>query len=233
MPQSADFEKILRESKNPLGTSVLLILSWIALSDENLDKSELQQLNQIAAASKSGSSLEPLLDLIKSRSTYAIKLASQVIKQHFIGEKAKLFLEMAIQMSIADGYLLPSENHILRFLADLLQISKLSLSEVFTEYTGRPLPDYSDPSYATYWTSRSSESKNQSKSHNLSKEDEAMSILGVQKGASMYEIKKAYKRLAQIHHPDKFSTLGDEAKEAAKINFQRIKDAYDYLVAYA
>ena len=60
-----------------------------------------------------------------------------------------------------------------------------------------------------------------------------MSILGVRKGASMYEIKKAYRRLAQIHHPDKFSTLGDEAKEAAKINFQRIKDAYDYLVAYA
>lgn len=45
-------------------------------------------------------------------------------------------------------------------------------------------------------------------------------ILGVPEDATEAEIKKAYKRLAAKHHPDK----GGDAEE-----FDRIKDAYDHL----
>lgn len=46
------------------------------------------------------------------------------------------------------------------------------------------------------------------------------SILGVSKGASQDEIKKAYRKLAMTHHPDKG---GDEAR------FKEINEAYDTL----
>ena len=46
-------------------------------------------------------------------------------------------------------------------------------------------------------------------------------ILGVQKGASDEEVKKAYRKLAHQHHPDKAS--GDEAK------FKEINEAYQVL----
>lgn len=46
-------------------------------------------------------------------------------------------------------------------------------------------------------------------------------ILGVQRGASKEEIKKAYKKLANKYHPDKES--GDETK------FKQIKEAYETL----
>ncbi|WP_249327998.1 DnaJ domain-containing protein [Pseudoalteromonas sp. S4488] len=230
MPAYTNFTRILKNSQNPLGTSVLLILSWIALSDGNLDDSELAQLQEIASASSSGSDINKLLEIIESRDVEAIRLASEVVKAHFTGTKARLFLEMAIQMSIADNYLLPSENHILRYISDLLNISKPLLNSIFTEFTGKAIPEPSDPSYASYW---SSQSRPNNSEDNLSRLDKAYVTLGIEKGATLQEIKKAYRKLAQMHHPDKYATLGEEATAAAKINFQRIKDAYDYLVTYA
>ena len=48
--------------------------------------------------------------------------------------------------------------------------------------------------------------------------------LGVQKGASDREIKKAYKRLAMKYHPDR--TQGDKEKEET---FKQVKEAYEVL----
>jgi molecular chaperone DnaJ len=50
------------------------------------------------------------------------------------------------------------------------------------------------------------------------------SVLGVSKGASEKDIKKAYKRLAMKYHPDK--NPGDTAAEAS---FKEVKEAYEVL----
>ena len=49
-------------------------------------------------------------------------------------------------------------------------------------------------------------------------------VLGVARGASEDEIKKAYRRLAMKHHPDR--NPGDHASEAA---FKESKEAYEVL----
>jgi DnaJ-class molecular chaperone len=51
-------------------------------------------------------------------------------------------------------------------------------------------------------------------------------LLGVKRTATAAELKKAYRKMAQKHHPD----LADEAnKERAKAEFQKIQQAYDVL----
>lgn len=239
----SEFERIVIRSQNELGTAVLLVLAWIAVSDGSVDEKEAKQLSEISAASKHGHEVEPFLRLVKDHDIKAIQLACEIVARHFRGERARLFLEMAIGMSIADGYLLPTENHILRFLADLLAVDSVGLNSLFVDVTGRGIPDPSDISSAKYW--RKWERDRSKSGHDSDKEDSARSspntnratqayaVLGLEFGASKEEIRKAFRRLAQVHHPDRFSSLGEESVAAATATFQRINEAYKYLVKHA
>lgn len=54
-------------------------------------------------------------------------------------------------------------------------------------------------------------------------------VLGLQKGASADEIKKAYRKLAVKWHPDKWSNGTDAEKKIAEENFKELAEAYDVL----
>lgn len=58
----------------------------------------------------------------------------------------------------------------------------------------------------------------------------ALQVLGLAEGASRQEIRRAYRRLAQAHHPDRFHAEGEAVMASASRRFQRIKQAYDYLM---
>ena len=55
----------------------------------------------------------------------------------------------------------------------------------------------------------------------------AYGILGIQRTASVIDIKKAYRSLAAKYHPDKVSYLGDEMKKVANEKFQQLSRAYE------
>ena len=55
----------------------------------------------------------------------------------------------------------------------------------------------------------------------------AYKILEVTSDATNDEIKKSYRRLVKIHHPDKLQNLDDGYKKIAKEKFQKIQDAYE------
>jgi len=57
------------------------------------------------------------------------------------------------------------------------------------------------------------------------KSDDFYEVLGVRKSATDAEIKKAYRKLAMMHHPDK----NQDDKAQAEENFKRVSEAYDIL----
>lgn len=57
--------------------------------------------------------------------------------------------------------------------------------------------------------------------------DAAYQVLEIEKSASDEEVKKAYKRLAVKHHPDKVSNLGPDVQRAAEERFKSISEAYE------
>ncbi|MBQ0056897.1 MAG: DnaJ domain-containing protein [Bacteroidales bacterium] len=54
-------------------------------------------------------------------------------------------------------------------------------------------------------------------------------VLGLKKGASAEEIKKAYRKLAVKWHPDKWQQASEADKKKAEENFKELAEAYDVL----
>ena len=52
-------------------------------------------------------------------------------------------------------------------------------------------------------------------------------MLEISPDATDDEVRKAYRKLALKHHPDKVSTLGEDVRKAAEKKFQEINAAYE------
>lgn len=77
---------------------------------------------------------------------------------------------------------------------------------------------------------RDSRQNKQEKSQNYEMNIEnACRILGIDRNASVEQIKEAYKKRVKEYHPDKVETLGEELKELAQQKTQEINLAYEFL----
>jgi DnaJ-domain-containing protein 1 len=226
-PALSKFETLLLTQRNPLGASVLLVLAWVASSDGVLEAVEADHLRKIATESGHPELIGPIVDVLKARDMEALQLACEFVGQHFNGARAFLFIELAIGMAAADGRLRPAENHVLRFLADLIGLSAEALRHTFAEATGHPLPEPADPSRASFWEAADRERASDPQTVR------AFAVLGLEERATRGQIKSAYRRLARVHHPDRFVQMGPEAVATATCTFRRIQDAYERLVAHA
>ena len=54
------------------------------------------------------------------------------------------------------------------------------------------------------------------------------SVLGVSRNASMDEIKKAYRKLSRMYHPD--ANVNNPNREQAEEKFKQIQEAYNRIV---
>lgn len=59
--------------------------------------------------------------------------------------------------------------------------------------------------------------------------EQAYKVLEVDPSASDDDVKKAYRKLALKHHPDKVATLGEDVKKAAEEKFRQINDAKEMI----
>jgi DnaJ like chaperone protein len=56
--------------------------------------------------------------------------------------------------------------------------------------------------------------------------DRALRMFGLSEGASVDEIRAAYRRLAKARHPDRFARLGPAAQATATAAFRRLQEAH-------
>ena len=238
------FPEALLSSNNKPQLCIATLLTWIASCDGKISAEESKKLAE-TGKSEDGFTIQDALIWVQDIEN--LRLACDTVRQ-LQDSYRTLFLQTAIGLAVEDGYLTFSENHILRFISDLLGFLPAQLNTLFQETTGSDLPLPGDPSRIDWWeqrerarsqdrSARSSgqaagngegNSRAQTPNEKMTRA-RALAILGLEEGVSENEIRENYIRLAKVHHPDRFASLGKEAVEASTKTFQRIQSAYQTL----
>ncbi|MBZ9557701.1 MULTISPECIES: DnaJ domain-containing protein [Modicisalibacter] len=323
------FELLLLKSRNQTDTAALLMLAWVMASKGSVLPEDRHYLDTLAARFRHGHALQPLIEIAAAQDLTALQLAAEVLQKDLWREQAHPFLSQAIGLATSDGPPSSANNHVLRFLADLLGVSPPTFAALFKEVAGRALPAPADPSHADYWQAREQtrhrhdsysgqgahagaeretpepdeatprqareswrerrarrreqarererqareaaerrareqrrreqeqareqrereerrERERQERERREREEEyarahrerpaygdpasRALRVLGLEDGASRQDIKKAYRRLAQAHHPDRVFSQGEQRMATASLRFQRIQQAYEILM---
>ncbi len=131
----------------------------------------------------------------------------------------RLFLDIQIQAAYADGYASGPVKHILQYTAKYLGLG-------FIDFT------YFDAIRGQYtrWQQNNTHQKQQYTYQNPQKSllDEAYELLCTTKQTSDSDLKKAYRRMMNQHHPDKLISKGlpEEMIKLATEKTQKIQAAY-------
>jgi len=129
----------------------------------------------------------------------------------------RMFIEIQVQAAYADGVMHPNEQAMLLHICDCLHITRNEYAQIeafiLAQMHGRAQGGAGAGSQQSPATSLK----------------DAYAILGVNEKVGDKEIKRAYRRLMNQHHPDKLVAKGlpEEMMQVAKEKTQEIKAAYE------
>lgn len=134
------------------------------------------------------------------------------LNEHLSNEQEKLkIIHLLSSIAMLDGSLTKNELWLLRELIRILELDQSDLETILKIYI----------------------KENQGVQNNnfsLSKAEECFNILEIPLNSSLKEIKKAYRKLAMMNHPDKFVSVGEKELRLAQERFLKIQQAYEYLI---
>jgi DnaJ like chaperone protein len=136
---------------------------------------------------------------------------SKNIKEH---SKRSQILYFLAGLAMVDGELIQREYAILKEITPLLGLSEKELDAIINMYRKSSEDQQQTSTKSTYTASR---------------KELAFGILELAVGAPENEIKMAYRRLAKLHHPDKFMNESPEQIRMANERFMKIQQAYELL----
>ncbi|NOQ73430.1 MAG: DnaJ domain-containing protein [Crocinitomix sp.] len=130
-------------------------------------------------------------------------------------------------ITVSNGLMIDAEYRLLAKIARLLKIPERSFRSILALFKYKRIASYDNPKSKAKSNSKSRK-KTYSKSRTLtSKLALAYIVLEIDETAMDDAVKKAYRKLAKIHHPDRVVHLGPQFQKSAKVKFQKIAEAYE------
>ena len=244
-----EFVDELKKSSDPAQDCVRYLLVWLASIDGDIHDEEREWLEESLGHRPLAIAIDRIIQCVKHHDAAQDAFVLRWLGSSLNDAGRRLVLELAIGVARADGRVMHSEIHALRLIADAMRISPAEFAEIYRDETNTDVPDLADLSDPSFWerTERLARERAAGEKDRTSPNDrsspnnegrgeehktiEAFAVLGLSRDASVDDIKNAYRRLAAVHHPDRFATLGGSAADVATKTFQRIKAAYDHLMA--
>lgn len=203
----AVFEQSQSESQNEFVFLLVNILVHIAKIDGQVTRAELNTITNFFRLNLhyEGDKLRWVEELIKEAHHSPTDLNDLLVrfKSQFAYEPRLILLELIFQVIYAGEKFVDPEVEVARRIALFLDITAHDMGTIHSRYTQR-------------FRQQASE------------EERSCEVLGVSRGASFEEIKKAYRTLSMQYHPDKVGHLGDEFKQVAEEKMKEINAAYLY-----
>ncbi|QYK08312.1 co-chaperone DjlA [Shewanella mangrovisoli] len=214
----ASFSQILGQAKNRQGiffNTTFAVMGHVAKASGRVTETDIRiatmlmdQMRLTGEARKEAQQAfregkEPGFDLRSSLQAFrAVTQGRQ--------ELVQMFIEIQIQTALSDGELDPAEHAILMTVAQELGYGRGQLDELLKRWQAE---------YRFHQTSNG----------NKTSITDAYNLLGINAEATDQEVKRAYRKLMNEHHPDKLIAKGlpPEMMEIANRKAQDIQAAYD------
>jgi DnaJ like chaperone protein len=208
-----NYEQSQTESHNRFVWLLVNILIHTAKIDGQITRDEVQTIHRFFQNNLrySQTQMHWVKELIKeaTNSSQSLDALLAEFKSTFAYEPRLILLELVYQVLYTKSEVPEDELNIARYIAKYLDIPEYDQKTVEAKYRYRQQYSSTDTGY------------DQSARH--------YATLGLEKGASADDIKKAYRKLSMQYHPDKVRHLGDEFRAIAEEKMKEINAANDYL----
>lgn len=146
------------------------------------------------------------------------------IKQSSTIQERILIMQFLFGLAQADGHIDATEINVIRNIAIGIGIPSSTFESLKSMFVGY---NYQSSGYGYgggYGYNSGSSNYNSRSYQDLSND---YKILEISPDATDEEVKKAYRKAAIKHHPDKVSHLGEEVRKAAEEKFAKVNEAYE------
>lgn len=195
--------------------SLLILSALVIKADNKIDQRELDYVRthfvSLFGKSRANNAFKIFNEIIKNDTVSTRRVCMQ-IQQHMDHPSRLQLLHYLFGIAASDDYVSNQEITELRKIAGYLHISRRDYDAIEAMFSGY-----------------NQQSKHQKANFNNFNTESAYKILNVDKSATNDDIKKAYRKMAKKHHPDKIQHLGETHAKAAEEKFKKIKDAYEQL----
>ena len=195
--------------------SLLILSALVIKADNKIDQRELDYVRthfvSLFGKARANNAFKVFNEIIKNDTVSTRRVCIQ-IQQHMDHPSRLQLLHYLFGIAASDGYVGTQEITEIRKIAGYLRISRRDYDAIEAMFSG--------------YNQRSSHQKANFNGYNT---ESAYKILNLDSSATNDEIKKAYRKMAKKHHPDKIQHLGDTHAKAAEEKFKKIKDAYEQL----
>jgi len=202
--------------------SILVLIAAVVRADNKKGDPELHYIRKSLQIhfdeERVGSYLSQIKKLTEGNYRYA-GICSTIDMNFRFNEKVQL-LHFLVGIVCSDGLLTAEEEKVLKDISRKIKVPESVLTGIFRMFN-----------FITEEEVKNRQQRREKKSTYTSvyKLAQAYEILGLDTNATEAQIKKAYRKLAMKHHPDRLIHLGEEHQKSAKERFQAISDAYEYI----
>ena len=217
--RTADHERV----QTAFFTATFSVMGHIAKADGQVSRDEIRMAQAVMTHMRLNPALKKLAESLFTQGKQPEFVLDDVLEQfkrecRHSHTLLRIFLEILIQAAYADGVLHPAEKIILLHICDYLGFTREEFNSLESLIKSG---GYSHASGGSGY--RSPPTRNELQ--------QAYQILSVTPDASDDEIKKAYRRLINQHHPDKLVAKGlpEEMMKMAADKTHEIKSAYEMI----